>query len=218
MANAAETQANPEDVGQDSAHNSAQDSGHNGTPAPEIFATDEAQTMVAVDDHGDMAHVEPELWGMAPYQWVSIAMLVFLLIAIFKGKIVQVITGGLDNKIGEIRSQLDEAKKLRTEAEALRDEYRGKIANAEKDAEAMIENAQREADAIVEKAEADSAAMVERRKQMAEDKIAAAEREAVDEVRMRAANAASVASRKIIADSHDSKADKSLADQLIDAL
>ena len=156
----------------------------------------------------------PMLWGMEPYQIVSISMLVLILIMIWK-KVPSMITGGLDNKIAAIREQLDEAKNLRAEAEALRNEYAAKIAGAEKDAEAMMENAQTEADAIVAKAEDDSKAMVARRKKMAQDKIAAAERDAVDEVRARAANAATAAAQELIAKKHDAGADSKLADQVI---
>ncbi len=159
----------------------------------------------------------PSAFGLDSYQWVSIAMLILIGVFIWK-KVPGMITGGLDAKIDEIKAQLDEAKALRAEAEALRDEYAGKIASAEKDAEAMMEGAQREADAILAKAEADSEAMVARRKKMAEDKIAAAEREAVDGVRASAANAAASAARTIIADKHDGAADKTLADEVIASL
>ena len=57
------------------------------------------------------------------------------------------LVGGLDAKIAEIRQQLDEAKALRSAAEALRKEYADKIAGAEKDAAAMIEHARTEAEA-----------------------------------------------------------------------
>ncbi|MDN3645152.1 hypothetical protein QWY75_02895 [Pontixanthobacter aestiaquae] len=156
----------------------------------------------------------PALWGMEPYVIVSISMAVLILVMLWK-KVPGMITGGLDNKIAAIREQLDEAKKLRAEAEALRNEYAAKIAGAEKDAEAMMEGAQKEAEAIVAKAEEDSKAMVARRKKMAEDKIAAAERDAVDDVRARAANAATVASKELIAKKHDAAADGKLADQVI---
>nr|WP_325065428.1 hypothetical protein [Parerythrobacter jejuensis] len=156
----------------------------------------------------------PSLWGLEPYQIVSISMVVLIAIFVWK-KVPGMITGGLDAKIASIREQLDEAKKLRAEAEALRDEYSTKIANAEKDAEAMIENARHEAEALVEKAEADSKALIERRKRMAEDKIAAAERDAIDEVRATAARAAATASRKLIAEKHDASADISLTDKVI---
>jgi F-type H+-transporting ATPase subunit b len=156
----------------------------------------------------------PQLWGLEPYQWVSISMAVLIAIFIWK-KVPQMITGGLDNKIAEIKTQLDEAKALRTEAETLRDEYAAKIADAEQDATAMLEGASQEADAILAKAEADSKAMVARRKQMAEDKIAAAERDAIEDVRNRAAAAAASASGALIAAKHDAKADKTLADEII---
>lgn len=169
------------------------------------------------DAAGAAAHIDPTALGLAPYNWVGVAMAVLIGIFIWK-KVPGLITGGLDAKIAEIRSQLDEAKNLRAEAETLRNEYAAKITGAEKDAEAMMENAQREADAIVEKAESDSKAMVARRKQMAEDKIAAAERDAVEEVRAVAAGAAAAASQALIAENHTKASDKTLADELIDSI
>ena len=179
---------------------------------PEVIATDTAQAIVEQPDGDGAVHAEPELWGLAPYQVVSISMLVLLAIAFFGAKVHKTIASGLDGKIATIREQLDEAKQLRAEAEKLRQEYADKVAGAEKDAEAMLANAQTEADAILEKAEADSKAMVERRKRMAEDTIAAAEREAVQYVHNRAVAAAPQASRKLIAAKHDASADKALAD------
>ena len=124
----------------------------------------------------------------------------------------------LDDRIASIRSQLDEAAKLRAEAAKLRDEYRGKIAGAEKEAAELLEKAQDQADEIVKKAEADSKALVARRKKMAEDKIAAAEREAVEELREKAASAAASASRQLIVDRHDAKSDSKLADEVISSI
>ena len=182
---------------------------------PEVIATEAAETHTEAGHGGAATHSEPELWGLAPFQVVSVAMFVLLLFAFFGAKVHKTIAGGLDSKIEAIKEQLEEAKQLRAEAEALRKEYADKIASAEKDAEAMLTNAQHEADAILEKAEADSKAMVERRKRMAEDKIAAAEREAVQDVRNRAVAAATGASRKLIAEKHDAEADKALADKVI---
>lgn len=159
----------------------------------------------------------PSAFGVDSYQWVSLAMLILIGVFIWK-KVPGLVTGGLDSKIEEIKKQLDEAKNLRAEAEKLRDEYAAKIAGAEKDAEAMMEGAQREADAILTKAEADSEAMVARRKRMAEDKIAAAEREAIAGVRATAVDAASNASRILIADKHSADADRALADEVIGSL
>ncbi len=186
---------------------------------PEVLATDAAEAGVqAVVEQGEAGtHVEPELWGMAPYQVVAWAMLLLILIAIWK-KVPGMIVGGLDNRIAAIRDQLDEAKKLRAEAETLRNEYSAKIANAEKDAEAMLAHARNEAGAILQRAETEGQAMIERRQRMAEDKIASAERSAIEEVRARAAGAATAASRRLIAAEHNEAADRKLADELIAGL
>lgn len=193
--------------------------------APDLFTTDdpametamEGTTEVALTEQTEGGHGDAPSFLFGAGGWVGLAMLVFLLILFWKG-VHKLIVGGLDSKIAAIKQQLDEAKELRAEAEKLRDEYAAKIAGAEKDAEAMMEGAQREADAILEKAESDSKAMVERRKKMAEDKIAAAERDAVDDVRESAAVAAAAASRKLIAERHDAEADRKLADEVIGSI
>jgi len=184
---------------------------------PAVFATEEAMIEVS-DEHGGATHAEPELLGLVPFQWVSIAMAVLLLIAFVGIKVHKTIAGGLDNKIKAIRDNLDEAKQLRAEAEALRKEYAAKIAGAEKDAEAMLDNARREAESIVAKAQEDTAAMVARRERMAQDKIAAAERQAIADLRARAADASTAASAELIRAKHDAAADKALADEMIAGL
>jgi len=159
---------------------------------PELEMNHNEHLVETTEVPAEAHHAEPSALGIAPAGWVGLAMLAFLLILVWK-KVPALITGGLDKKIVEIREHLDEAKKLRAEAEALRQEYANKIAGAEKDAAAMIEYARHEADAIVAKAEVDTEAVIKRRKQMAEDKIAAAQRGAVEELRARAADAAATA-------------------------
>lgn len=166
---------------------------------------------------GADGHAEPAVLGMDSYQWVALAMTVLLAVFVWK-KVPGLITGGLDAKIADIRKALDEAKTLRAEAEALRAEYAAKIANAEKDAETMVASATAEAGEILARAEVDGAAMVARRQRMAEDKIAAAERAAIAEVKAHAVTAAAAASRLLIAERHDSAADKKLADEVIASL
>lgn len=185
---------------------------------PEVFTTEEPVTTAHTEVAGDIGgetHAEPELLGLVPFQWVSIAMAVLLLIAFGYGKVHKTIAGGLDNKIAAIRENLDEAKKLRAEAEALRNEYAAKITNAEKDAEAMLVNARSEADAIVAKAAQDTTAMIARREQMAADKIASAERQAIAELRAQAAEASTTAAAALIKDRHNAAADSKLADEVI---
>lgn len=186
--------------------------------APELSETEAAQAFTEAAHGGEDHEVEPTLLGFAPYQWVATAMLVLLLFAFFRAKVHKIIAGGLDRKISAIREQLEEAKRLRAEAEELRAEYAARIAGAEKDAAAMLEHAHHEAAAIIAKAETDTAALIRRRERMAQDKIAAAERQAVDELRAKAAGAATAAAAGLIRERHDAEADRRLADETIAGL
>jgi F-type H+-transporting ATPase subunit b len=82
----------------------------------------------------------------------------------------------------------------------------------------MLERAHTEAEGIVRQAETDAAALVERRTRMAENKIAAAERAALDEVRATAARAAAAAAGRLIAERMDAGTDRALIDRTIDGL
>ncbi|WP_156842044.1 F0F1 ATP synthase subunit B family protein [Novosphingobium aquimarinum] len=176
------------------------------------------KTETLADGKAEMQH-GPELsaLGFSPAGWVSLAIVVIFLIAFWK-KVPGMLTGGLDKSIAEIRKQLDEAKALRAEAEALRQEYTNKIANAEKDAAAMLEHAKHEAEAIVAKAESDTTAVIGRREKMAEDKIAASERAAIAELRAQAAEAAATAAKGLIASKHTAAADSALVDRAIGSI
>jgi F-type H+-transporting ATPase subunit b len=186
-------------------------------PIPEVIATTPADIVAETGHGGAPVHAEPELFGLAPFQIVAVAMLVLILILLWK-RVPGAITRGIDNQIAAIRQQLDEAKALRAEAEQLRAEYAAKMAGAEKDAAAMLANAQHEADFLLQKAEADSQEAVARRERMAADKIAAAEREAIESVRTRAATIATTAARSLIAEKHGDEADRKLADEIIAAI
>ena len=162
-------------------------------------------------------HEEATAWGIGAGGWVAIAMLAVFAIML-KAGVPKVIAGMLDKQIAEIRKQLDEAKTLRAEAEALRAQYAAKIAGAEADAAAMVEHAQHEAQAIVAAAEAQTTALIARREKMAQDKIGAAERAALADVRATAAQAATMAAQSLIVANHDAKADKPLVDAAIAGL
>lgn len=176
----------------------------------------EAAGTAALDDPSGH-HAEPTALFFDATGWVSIAMLAVVLIFLWK-KVPAAIGASLDRKIAGIRAQLDEAGRLRAEAEALRSEYESKAAGAAADAEATRARAQAEADAILAKARTDAENLVERRTRMAEDKIGAAERSAVAEVRAKAAEAASAAAARLIAERNDPAADRALVDRTIAGL
>ncbi|VXC66258.1 F0F1 ATP synthase subunit B family protein [Sphingomonas sp. 8AM] len=161
-----------------------------------------------------LSHAAPTALGFNDTGWVGIAALV-VLIGMVVWKVPAAIGAMLDKRIGEIRHQLDEAAALRKEAEALRDEYAARARGAEVDAAKMRDNAHHEAAEIVAKAKRDTELLMERRTRMAEDKIAAAERAAIAEVRARTAEAATAAAAALIAERHDAGADRALIDRAI---
>jgi len=161
---------------------------------------------------------EPAAFGVLPAPWiVAAAMAVLLLIALFL-KVPSAAAKGLDSSIAEIKKQLDEAKALRADAEKLRAEYATRIAGAEAEAAAMVGHAKGEAQAIIAKAEADTAATIARREKIASDKIEAAQRAAIAELREKAAQAATSAAQGLIASQYTAKADKPQVDAAIAAL
>lgn len=177
-------------------------------------AAKELHTTVVGDEGHAAPHENPSALGLDATMWVALAMIVVILGAIWK-KVPSAIGGMLDKRIAEIRTQLDQASKLRSEAEALKAEYEAKAASLTADAEAMRAHAHEEAAAILAKAEDDATALIARRQSMAEDKIAAAERAAVAEVRAKAASAAASAAASLIAANHTAATDKALVDSAI---
>jgi F-type H+-transporting ATPase subunit b len=167
---------------------------------------------VAVEPAG--AEHEPTAFSLNPGGWVAFAVLIVFALLIWK-KVPAAVGRALDSKIALIREQLAEAAALRKEAEALKSEYEAKAASADKDREALLERARHEATEIVAKAKTDAEALIERRTRMAEDKIAAEERAAVEQLRSAAADAAAKAAARIIADRHDAATDAKLVDQAI---
>ncbi len=162
-------------------------------------------------------HAEATALGIDAGGWVAMAMLVVIAIALW-AKVPSIVAAMLDKKIAGIREQLDTATKLRAEAEALKAEYEAKAKAADTDIAAIREAAHRDAADIVAQAKVDAEALVERRGRMAEDRIAAAERAAIAEVRAKVATAATAAAAALIAERNDAKADTALVDAAISKL
>ena len=162
-------------------------------------------------------HHEMSFMGLTPPAFVALSMLVVVGIILW-AKVPKMIAGMLDSRIAQIKAQLDEASKLRAEAEAELAQAKARNAASEGDAAAIVAHAEAEAKAMLAKAETDAAELVSRRTKMAEDKITAAERSAVADVRARAANAAAHVAAQVIAGTHGADADKALIDRAISGL
>ena len=171
----------------------------------------------AAEAAGTHEAAEASAWGFDPGGWVALAMIAVFLIML-RMKVPALIASMLDKQIAGIRQQLDEAANLRKEAEALKAEYEAKMKASADEATALKAAATREADEIVKQAKLDSAALIARRQKMAEEKIGAAERRAVEELRARAAELATAAARGLIAKNHSAKADQALVDETIAGL
>lgn len=146
-----------------------------------------------------------------PTFWVAVGTVLFVLLVI-RLKVPGQITQMLDDRASGIRAELDEAKRLRLEAEALLNEYRKKTANAAQEAQAILDNAKASADRMAADAKLQLEQQIERRAKMAEQKIAQAEAEAIAEVRAAATAAATSAASDVIA----SRMNESKGDALID--
>ncbi len=148
--------------------------------------------------------------------WATVALFIFIGIVVYLG-VPGMLTKSLDERARRIRNELDEARRLREEAQQLLAEYQRKRKEAEQEAGDIIAAASREAEMIIADAKTKTEEFVERRNAMAEQKIAQAERDAVNEVRARAVDIAVAAAERVLSDKVDPALsarlfDKSLAD------
>jgi F-type H+-transporting ATPase subunit b len=119
----------------------------------------------------------------------------------------------LDDRGTRIKAELDEALKLRREAEALLAEYRRRQGEAEKTAESIIFNARAEADRMATEAQAKVEEFIARRTKMAETKIAQAEAQALADVRSAAADVAIAAAEALLVQTTHGAAAEALVTQ-----
>jgi F-type H+-transporting ATPase subunit b len=132
-----------------------------------------------------------------PTFWVAVGTVLFIGLVVWQ-RVPQMVAKMLDDRAAAIKSELDEAKRLRAEAETLLAEYRAKTANAAQEAKAILDSAKTNAERMAADARAQLAVQIERRAKMAEQKIAQAEAEAIAEVRAAATAVATAAAGTVI--------------------
>jgi len=131
--------------------------------------------------------------------WVAVAFVLFVGLLAYLG-VFGKIGAALDDRAAKIKAQLEEAQRLRDDAQKLFAEYQQKQKDALKEAEEIVAHAHEEARRIAAQAEIDLKNGLARRQAMAEQKIAQAESQAVQEVRAAAVNIAVEAARKVLTD------------------
>ena len=134
---------------------------------------------------------ETEFWG-------AVGFVIVVGIFLYK-RLPAFIGAALDARAAAIAKELDDARKLREDAEALLAKYKAKAAAVEQEAEAILTEAKAEAERFAAESREALKTQIERRAKAAEDKIAQAEAQAMAEIRGLAADAAAAAAEKLIA-------------------
>jgi F-type H+-transporting ATPase subunit b len=146
---------------------------------------------------------------------VLIGFVLFLAI-IFYANVPSMMGGMLDKRADGIKSELDEARALREEAQTLLASYERKQREVAEQSERIVAQARTDAEAAAEAAKAELARSIERRLAAAEDQIASAEAKAVRAVSHRAVEVAVAAAGQIIATQMAAADANSLIDASID--
>ncbi len=157
----------------------------------------------------ELAHVihDPEFW-------VLIAFILVLALGFWK-KVHSAAGNALDGRAAKIKEQLDEARRLREEAQAMLAEYQRKQRDSLQEAEGIVAQAKSEAERLAVQAAKDLEATLERRQRLALDKISLAEAKAIAEVRSIAVDVAIAAARQVIVEQLDQQRAGGLIDQAI---
>jgi F-type H+-transporting ATPase subunit b len=132
-----------------------------------------------------------------PEFWVALAFVIFMGILVKFG-VPKMALSALDERSDRIKQALDEAQRLRSEAQAVLTQYQKKREEAEKEAQAIIVSARVEAERLAGEAKGKVEEFIAGRTKMAESKIAQAEAQALADVRAAAADAAVAAAEKIL--------------------
>jgi F-type H+-transporting ATPase subunit b len=148
--------------------------------------------------------------------WVLISLVI--LIALVWKPAARSITSALDERAVRIRNELDEARKLRDEAEQLLADYRRREREAAAEAEAIVTHARQEAERLAAQAARDLDQSLARRQRLAEERIAQADARATAEVREAAVDTAIAAAREVIASEINQRRGGALLDSAIAAL
>jgi F-type H+-transporting ATPase subunit b len=131
--------------------------------------------------------------------WVAVGLLIFLAIIIFVAKAPKAIAASLDERSAKIQSDLNEAARIRAEAEAMLADIRAQREEAERQAAQMIAAAEADAARMAVEARTRLDEQVARRAALAERKIATAEAQAAADVKAAAAELATQAAERVLA-------------------
>ena len=148
---------------------------------------------------------------------VLLAFLLFIGVLVYF-RVPRRLTDMLDKRAAGIRSDLDEARGLREEAQALLASYDRKQGEVQEQADRIVKQAREEASAAAEGAKLDLEKTIQRRLQGAEDQIASARNAAIAEVRNRAAQIAVAAAAEVLTRQTGEAEARHMIDESIDTV
>lgn len=137
--------------------------------------------------------------------WALVSLIIFAAIAIYL-RVPGMMGKSLDKRAEDIRKELEEAKRLREEAEQLLADYQRRRREAEAEAANILKAAERDAALFLAEAKQKTEEYVARRTAMAEQKIRQAEQDATNEVRASAVDLAVAAAQKLLSEKADAAA------------
>jgi F-type H+-transporting ATPase subunit b len=132
--------------------------------------------------------------------WVAISFVIFCLIIIYK-KIPQVINNLLDNKINEIKAEIDNAKNLKYESEQLLQKYKNKIEEAHTESNNIINSEKKETEIFIKESENKFEQLIANKKKSLEQKLEQMRIKAIKDIQNISNKIALEAVKKIVSNS-----------------
>ncbi|NRA87863.1 MAG: F0F1 ATP synthase subunit B [Rhizobiales bacterium] len=152
-----------------------------------------------------------------PTFWVAVGMVGFLALLGYLG-VHKLAIKALDDRADAIRNELDEARRLKEEAQSMLAEYERKQKAAVEEAQSIIEQAKAEAESLAVETEQKLNDSIDRRTKMAENKILQAQLQARKNVQAYAADIAVLATEEILTNDLSKTKANSLIDESIASL
>lgn len=149
-----------------------------------------------------------------PELWVFVSFVLFVALLVYY-KIPNKVAKALDDRADRIRADLDEARRLREEAQGILADYQRKRRDAEQEAEDIVAMARREAEFYAQEQRKALTESLQRRLKLAEEKIARAEEQAVQDIRSRSVDVAIAAAETVIARQLEGKSAESLVEKSV---
>jgi F-type H+-transporting ATPase subunit b len=151
-----------------------------------------------------------------PKTWVAVATILFFVVAFRPAK--KALLGMIDARTAEISRKLDEANKLKEEAQTLLENIKRKNSKSQQEADAIINQAKQEADAIISEATQKLERDIENRRKMAIQKIESYKEAATAEIKNHITNLTVEVSRKLLVDNINGDVSKNIVSNSIEKL